>query len=431
MHYFLWFILLFNTIDYEFLDKEVTDKYKYISLKKNKIENKKALEKFYEKLRTIKSTKTGKLSIVHIGDSHIQADMFSGKVRRLFQTHFGNGGRGLVFPYSIAKTNTTALVKFETDIEWNITKLIERKPDLDVGICGISIKSKETLGQIDVIVQNEEKIDYSFNKLTLFHEKNTNPLSIHIVIPNKFEEDEEEIVEFPLQTTDYSTTYKFDYNLENIIIRFFDEANLFQLDGLYFENNESGIIYNSIGVNSATFDHYLNKEKLIKQIASLNPDLIIISLGTNDSYNKEVDKTKFLTTLSKFITTIKENNENAELLFTIPADNSIKKTTTHYKFVKNKKGKKVKQAYTKVSIKNNDQVPVVKDVLIDYALKNNIAYWDFYTVMGGKNSMAKWVKDSIANTDHIHFKRDGYLLKGKLLFDAIMKGLEKNGSKRN
>ena len=152
MHYFLCFILLFNTINYEFLDKEITDKYKYLSLKKNKIENKKALEKFYEKLRTIKSTKTGKLSIVHIGDSHIQADMFSGKVRRLFQTHFGNGGRGLVFPYSIAKTNTTALVKFETDIDWNITKIIERKPELDVGICGISIKSKETLRKIDVTV---------------------------------------------------------------------------------------------------------------------------------------------------------------------------------------------------------------------------------------------------------------------------------------
>ena len=43
-------------------------------------------------------------TIIHIGDSHIQGDYFSGEIRMQLQSYFGNGGRGILFPYALAKS---------------------------------------------------------------------------------------------------------------------------------------------------------------------------------------------------------------------------------------------------------------------------------------------------------------------------------------
>ena len=55
----------------------------------------------------------GQLSIVHIGGSHLQADIYSHRIRERFQTFIqgNNGGRGLIFPYSVARTNNPSNYK--------------------------------------------------------------------------------------------------------------------------------------------------------------------------------------------------------------------------------------------------------------------------------------------------------------------------------
>ena len=64
-----------------------------------------ALNNFLSLLYKSKTDKQGVINIVHIGDSHIQADYFSGMLRMCLQKQFGNAGRGLIFPYKVAKTN--------------------------------------------------------------------------------------------------------------------------------------------------------------------------------------------------------------------------------------------------------------------------------------------------------------------------------------
>jgi len=80
-------------------------KYTFIKKGLNKIENDSSLNSFYEKLYLLEKTKMSRVNIAHIGDSHIQADHFSGAMRQKLQVKFGNGGRGLIFPYRVAKSN--------------------------------------------------------------------------------------------------------------------------------------------------------------------------------------------------------------------------------------------------------------------------------------------------------------------------------------
>lgn len=69
------------------------------------IYNVKVLESFFEKLKQNEKHNNQKINIVHIGDSHIQGDLMTNEIRKNLQQKFGNGGRGLVFPYQLAQTN--------------------------------------------------------------------------------------------------------------------------------------------------------------------------------------------------------------------------------------------------------------------------------------------------------------------------------------
>src|SRR5690606_27294574 len=53
-----------------------------------------AMTGFYKALDALRSGTRQKVNVVHIGDSHIQADIFSGRLRTLLQDTgaFGNGG---------------------------------------------------------------------------------------------------------------------------------------------------------------------------------------------------------------------------------------------------------------------------------------------------------------------------------------------------
>ncbi|MDE6123515.1 MAG: hypothetical protein K2F76_09750, partial [Duncaniella dubosii] len=55
--------------------------------------------------RAFEMSKESPVSIVHIGDSHVQADINTSTVRELLQYDFGNAGRGLVSPLKICGTN--------------------------------------------------------------------------------------------------------------------------------------------------------------------------------------------------------------------------------------------------------------------------------------------------------------------------------------
>ena len=65
------------------------------------IENTETLKSFADKLSENKTV----TNILFLGDSHIQSGWIPEVLRKRFQEKYGNAGRGLVFPYSVANSN--------------------------------------------------------------------------------------------------------------------------------------------------------------------------------------------------------------------------------------------------------------------------------------------------------------------------------------
>ena len=97
-----------------------------------------ALNRFYAALH---KTDSNVVSILHLGDSHIQAGFFPGTTASYLQEDFGNAGRGWVFPFNIAGTNGPEDYRWNSTGRWQAARIVDRYKDDPLGPGAIVITS--------------------------------------------------------------------------------------------------------------------------------------------------------------------------------------------------------------------------------------------------------------------------------------------------
>ncbi|HSH52377.1 MAG TPA: GDSL-type esterase/lipase family protein, partial [Bacteroidales bacterium] len=169
----------------------------------------------------------------------------------------------------------------------------------------------------------------------------------------------------------------------------------FELYGLILEHNQSKIGYHTIGVNGATAQSYLKCELLPSQVEKINPDLTIISLGTNETFSENFSSLENELILKDFINQIRVSAPNSSIILVVPGDH-----------IKNN-----------ISNKN---IMVYRESLLQIKDELHTGLWDFYSIMGGKNAVLKWYNYDFTANDKIHFNRAGYQLQGELFVNAFI-----------
>ncbi len=397
-----------NLIVAQTLDQSAYAKLKFIKRNINTIQNDSSstLQAFYEKLYSLEKHEKQRVSIVHIGDSHLQADVFSGAIRQKIQLQFGNAGRGLIFPYRVAKSNEPSSYKTTTNKVWEAKRNSILTKHLPIGICGFTIETADTSAQINIMVKDQPGLGYAFTKFSLFHDKGKDNYDLTICDESNCEK-----VIFNsanINISPFISKATFEHPVRQVILKSENHDSTTKkgtrIYGILLENDSAGVLYNMIGANGAEFKHYNMSKYFIEQMPYLNPDLVIISLGTNDAFNSGFNPATFRHSIDTLITNIKAVNPKACVLFTTPPD-SYRKT---------KRGK----------IKNPDMKKARLEV-VNYCLKHNLPYWDLYEIMGGYGSMSKWYSAKLAAKDWVHFSGKGYLIQGDLFYAALMKGYTK------
>jgi lysophospholipase L1-like esterase len=337
--------------------------------------------------------------VVHIGDSHIQADWFSGKLRSLLQEQYGNAGIGILFPYRQIKTNSPPTFSSVASAPFIASKITKCKTACDVGIVGYN-------AQIPA------------GSMVVFNiKKDTQPQFVSVI----FQSDNEHAIGFNHDnhdenyTTQTSTTYNITSYKKPLSNSFhLNTKSNITLNGLISSNGNPGVIYYTIGANGATFNNYINSNLFFQQLKSLQPDLIIISMGTNESVS-DISADSLSVQLQNFHSKILEAGAD-KIIYTTPADNYLRKSVTTRKKVKGKWRTRRTVAYI-----NNPKVEIIRQTMINFCNQQQVMCWDLYRAMGGDRSMRQWVQTGYAAKDHIHFSKGGYEIQGMLLFDALQK----------
>lgn len=373
------------------------EQYPFVKYEKNNIDfpaDSNAYQKIYDQLHQLITKGQGKLEILQIGGSHIQADIYSNVARFRLQNFYPglNGGRGFVFPYSVAKTNNPVTLKASSTGEWKALRNIQKKKKGNLGLAGISVSTTDSLASLE-IYSYKSYHHYDFNKVKLFYDMDSLNYDISIgdslLVDSIYTDTILHYTQFFLNR--YIDTLEIKIQRTDSIVR------PFTFYGANLETDDPGVVYHSIGINGASIPSFLRCELFQEQLQVIDPDLVVLSLGTNDAYGKTFNPQVYFNNYDTLIQRILSTNPDIAIMITVPNDDYL------YKRYPNQ--------FTA------DQ----ERVIYELAKKYNAGVWDLYKIMGGFNSSQTWYDYSLMKYDRIHFTKHGYILKGDLFFNAILK----------
>jgi lysophospholipase L1-like esterase len=337
-----------------------------------------------EYLEEVKAKKDSGIDIFQIGDSHVQIGEFSKGFLNYFKQkdifiqkswYLPN----LVFEDLSFANKSLKKVKgiFENE------KITKKLKNLNIGLTGrtfrfanaktiLKFKYKEKISSLEFLHSFSEKLTFESNK------------KINSIINLISLKEQINSIRFKKLNSRFKLTIKNPYKE---LIEFYAMRHNF------IENKLS---YSNFGVGGAKFQDFIFAPKFFEQLDALKPEIIIFTLGTNDSYYTELSKQQFSKQLAEFIEKIKDISPKTELILMNVPDTYFKEAKpSHLAFV------------------NSEIERIAED--------KKCAFWNWNKIMGGNESVHKWKKRNLMDEDLLHFSSDGYLLLGELFGKAFLK----------
>lgn len=353
--------------------------------------------RFYSKLDSVVLNETGRVNILHIGGSHVQADIYTNEIRQNIDSLNGalRPPRGLIFPFTAAKTNNPSNYRVSYTGSWVPARNAKRQFQSPLGLTGIMVSTSDTAASITIKLNANDSIArWSTTKLYVIG--NSENGNCHPVIlcdsaalqPNK-------------------TKLGYVFNLPYTAVAFtmaleFDNKNTpdtFHLRGFIADNDEPGIVYHSVGVNGASVQSYLECEYFDSELELIKPDLVVFAIGINDALVPNFTDELFCYNYNKLISRIRAVAPDCALMF-ITNNDSFKKVRRRR--IVNANGLIAQQGFRHL------------------ATSWQGGLWDMFEIMGGLKSMDRWHKAGFARADKVHFNRMGYTVIGQLFFNAFL-----------
>ncbi len=378
--------------------------YSFINWKANTlkfVDTSPAFEKLFQKLNKVANDEAEDVHVFHIGGSHIQADIYSNRLRTYLQSMSKTavGQRGFIYPFRMARTNNPSNYKVTSDVDWKGYRCSIKKDSVAWGLSGVTAVFNDSIANIKIEAnyRGYDQQHYDFNKIRIFYDDWTTDYSIGFK--------EEGLVDTTLQnTTAHFTEFTLTKTLETVDIcvernEHTDDA-AFLMMGIELMNDNKGVQYTSIGVNGASFDYYSRCKYFDTQLMLYRPDLFIISVGTNDAYHPDFNPKAYTAYYEDLIQTIQKANPECAILLTVPNDSYYKRKHP------------------------NPRTRIMQKIIYKLAQQYQMAVWDFYEIMGGFNSSRDWYHQKLMPSDRIHFTQLGYRIKADLLLEALTEAWE-------
>ena len=369
------------------------------------------LHNFFAALDSLRAGKDTVVTIVQLGDSHIQAGHYSGRTMRLLQQQFGNAGRGWIAPFKLSKTNEPDDYFISSVIrEWVAGRCIQHNRKCPIGPGGIGIQSVSPSINFDISMAPNNGAGYSFNQAVIYRGEKSMPM----LPAGKMKDSIETILsQTACAPGVIADTFRISGLIDTLqlqstrrkqgtdkLLPASSFKNLYY--GFNLTNGQPGILYHSVGVNGAMYVNYTD-EDYVRQLALLNPSLLIISLGTNETFGRRFNRSEFAGQIETFISLVKKQMPHTAILLTTPPE-------CYKRVYVNKKRTYVRNENTERAAK----------AIVDVARREGVACWDLFAATGGKSSSAKWHKAGLMGRDRVHFTKEGYQEQGTLLYRALM-----------
>ncbi|MDO5771734.1 MAG: GDSL-type esterase/lipase family protein [Bacteroidales bacterium] len=342
------------------------------------------------------------ISILQIGDSHIQADWSASVVRQRLQSEFGNAGRGCIAALRLAGTNQPEDYRLSADTAALCSsRLLAKEWKAGMGVTGVAVTFASPEHRLKIATDAECG---GFSSVTLLHQPG--PGYATAIINDSL------LVGEPV--TPSATRYRLDCTVDSLSLRTsFDSP----FSGAYLQRNSPGVEFNAIGNNGACFSSYLKIPDFAELTRIFSPSLIILSMGTNEAFGSDSDE-QIYCSIDTLVQQLRKVHPSAKFLLTTPME-------CHKKVTRATRRRRRGRYRKTTAFVTNRRVAEVRNVILRYGRDHKLPVWDLYVIAGGEGASAKWIADGLMNPrDHVHCLKSGYELRGALLSDALLKQLK-------
>lgn len=358
------------------------------------------LDLFYAKLDSVVLCRKSKVSVLHIGGSHVQADFFSNQVRLNMDSLNLDlkTSRGLIFPFSVAKTNNPTNYKVKYKGAWTPARNVSRKHNTRLGMTGMAVTTKDENAEIVVHLNPSDSTKrWAFDQLRILGYAEEGHVVPRLMLNSTH------FLDGVLDTLTSSYLFEMPEPTDSFVVVFSQRDSLlhpFTLTGFLPMNEEDGVVYHSIGVNGASVPSYLRCEDLERDLNLIKPDLVVFGIGINDAVGRHFSDSLFISNYGQLIKRIETVSPNCAYIFVTNNDSYRRIRRGRYQV--------------------NTNGPLARQAFYSLAERHKAGVWDLFEIMGGLSSMPSWEKAGLAKKDKVHFTTKGYQLIGDLFYNALI-----------
>ena len=348
------------------------------------------LHPFFDQLRALElNPQSSTVRIFQFGDSHTAADLFTGALRTLFQTRFGDAGAGFSlagYPFAGYRIHGT---KHGQSVGWTVLGTHLRDiGDALVGMGGVSL-STDKPGDWVSLEADAVSLDVHYliqpggGQLQIYDSDqllSTVSTDGPEAAGNKSLTVAPGLHHFEVRTTQYAPV---------------------RLLGMVAEKS-FGVTYDAMGLNGAEASLLLrwNQDLLATYLQQREPNLIVLAYGTNEAADHNWTEESYAAMFRSLIERFHTMSPGVPILVVGPADRDLRA------------GRRKWEPFI-----GTDRIIAAQRSV---CRQMHCAYWNQQARMGGFGSMHQWVSVDWAQGDHTHFTGEGYTELASALFSDIV-----------
>ena len=336
--------------------------------------------------------------VLHYGDSQIEMDHITGRLRTALQTQFGGGGPGLL-PLN-GFTPVTAAQVWANGSYQKLSSFGDSTVSRSSGNYGPMMQCHRINGSVSAGIKpsaqhTADSLVKLFDHARVLFNNRGGSFDASLSVPSMGYN--------VSHHTDAEGVQHFDWQLDScadkISLRYNGSADFY---GIMVDYGH-GVAVDNIPMRGCSGHQFkgVNADLLAAAYSQMDIALIILQFGGNSVPYIRGEKAlqRYCDELGEQIERIRSCCPNATILFIGPSD----MTST---------GEGSWQTYS--------FLPRFVEGLRQMANQHGAAYWSIYDAMGGWNSMKSWVSSGYAGKDYMHFTQKGADIMGDRLAAALM-----------
>lgn len=183
-----------------------------------------------------------------------------------------------------------------------------------------------------------------------------------------------------------------------------------------------GIEVEHWGINGATFQTYGVQEE-IERILAARPQLLIVSLGTNDSYTSRFSPEEMRANMQAFFSLLNKKMPQLPIVMTTPPPSYLAATRRTSTYTGRGNAKRRIYQSSKSYTFNKHTVSAARTMKY-FAQTEGYTLIDLNVLIGSESIAKQWLEWGWMHQDRVHYTIDGYTKQGELIAEILIDAVE-------